>query len=380
MGDERIRVRLPYLADRRRLVVTGPVERGVGHHRFVPSDPAGVVRFASFLGGLLVIGLMVIASTFMVAAIVFNLGVSRRIREPDTARSIKTDLDLANVNHLEPLSDESGESTGRRIARVSSAIEAVDRQVVEVRAFVDQLLKASSNFLKYDQDFTGADLNFIDRIDDEPRADGDDVEADPDDVGSNRSPRRWMPMSRSNPTPDEERRKAKHHVGALLRWDHRRRIESLVSFLVCLTYVIIALISGWKLSLGKVPSWCVAPVFVCGTPFLLFIMSTMLRPSTRAGILERAFRDQTKLGKEVDAIGEMARDDEGIATQDELEQLEQGLSRLSREMERAMGAGANRFEIVEFVEASLKKVLGEHGVENRDIRRRVNEFIEANRI
>ena len=93
-------------------------------------------------------------------------------------------------------------------------------------------------------------------------------------------------MSRSNPTPDEERRKAKHHVGALLRWDHRRRIEILVSFLVCLAYVIIALISGWKLSLGKVPSWCVAPVFVCGTPFLLFIMSTMLRPSTRAGILE----------------------------------------------------------------------------------------------
>ena len=373
MADERIRVRLLYLADRRRLVVNLPVERGVGHHRFVPSDPAGVVRFASFL-----VGLLVIASTFMVAAIVFNLGVSRRIRELDTDLSIKTDLDLANVNLLEPRSDESDESTGRRIARVSSAIEAVDRQVVEIRAFVDQRLKAGSNFPKYDPDFTGADLDFIDRIDDEPQA--DDVEADPDDVGSNRSPQRWMPMSRSNPTPDEERRKAKHHVGALLRWDHRRRIEILVSFLVCLAYVIIALISGWKLSLGMVPSWCVAPVFVCGTPFLLFIMSTMLRPSTRAGILERAFRDQTNLGKEVDAIGEMAREDEGIATQDELEQLEQGLSRLSREMERAMGAGANRFEIVEFVEASLKKELGEHGVENRDVRRRVYEFIEANRI
>ena len=187
-------------------------------------------------------------------------------------------------------------------------------------------------------------------------------------------------MSRSNSTADAERLKAKHHVKVLLRWDRRRRIEIAVTFLACLLYVVLALINGWTLSVGKVPSWCSAPIFVCGTPFLLFILSTMLRPTARTGVLERAFRDQTDLGKEVMAVGEMIVEDEGIATQDDLEKLEQVLSRLTVEMEKAMGAGANRFEIFYFVEMSLKEELGEHGVLNRNIRRRVNEFIEANRI
>ena len=124
---------------------------------------------------------------------------------------------------------------------------------------------------------------------------------------------------------------------------------------------------------------CVIP-FVCGSPFLLFILSAMWRPTARAGALDRAFRDQTDLAKEVMAVGEMIVEDEGVATQDNLEKLEQVLSRLSVEMEKAMGAGANRFEIFHYVEMSLKEELGEHGVLNRDIRRRVNEFIEANRI
>ena len=187
-------------------------------------------------------------------------------------------------------------------------------------------------------------------------------------------------MARSNSTADAERLKAKHHVKVLLRWDRRRRIEIVVTFLACLVYVVLALINGWTLSVWKVPSWCSAPIFVCGTPFLLFILSTMLRPTARAGVLERAFRDQTDLGKEVMAVGEMIVEDEGIATQDDLEKLEEVLSRLSVEMEKAMGAGANRFEIFYFVEMSLKEELGEHGVLNRNIRRRVNEFIEANRI
>ena len=187
-------------------------------------------------------------------------------------------------------------------------------------------------------------------------------------------------MPGSNAAIDAERLKAKHHVKVLLRWDRRRRIEILVVFLTCLTYVVLALINGWTLSVGKVPSWCSAPIFVCGTPFLIFVLSTMWRPTARAGILERAFRDQTNLGKEVMAVGEMIAADEGIATQDDLEKLELVLSRVSVEMEKAMGAGANRFEIFHFVEMSLKEELGEHGVLNRDIRRRVDEFIEANRI
>ena len=198
--------------------------------------------------------------------------------------------------------------------------------------------------------------------------------------GLRKIPQERRVMSRSNSTADAERLKAKHHIKVLLRWDRRRRIEIVVTFLACLVYVVLALINGWTLSVGKVPSWCSAPIFVCGTPFLLFILSTILRPTARAGVLERAFRDQSNLGKEVMAVGEMIVEDEGIATQDDLEKLEQVLSRLSVEMEKAMGAGANRFEIFYFVEMSLKEELGEHGVLNRNIRRRVNEFIEANRI
>ena len=200
------------------------------------------------------------------------------------------------------------------------------------------------------------------------------------ECGLRKIPQEPRVMSRSNSTADAERLKAKHHVKVLLRWDRRRRIEIAVTFLACLLYVVLALINGWTLSVGKVPSWCSAPIFVCGTPFLLFILSTMLRPTARTGVLERAFRDQTDLGKEVMAVGEMIVEDEGIATQDDLEKLEQVLSRLTVEMEKAMGAGANRFEIFYFVEMSLKEELGEHGVLNRNIRRRVNEFIEANRI
>ena len=137
MDDERIRARALYMADRRRwsrLVRWSAGTAGLITTVSLLLTLLGVVSFASFQVGLLVIGLTVIAGTFLVAVIAFNLGVPRRIRELDTAFSIQTDLDLVIVNLLEPLSDDSGDSTEQRIARITSAIEAVDQQVVQARA------------------------------------------------------------------------------------------------------------------------------------------------------------------------------------------------------------------------------------------------------
>ena len=94
----------------------------------------GIVSFASFGVGVLVIGVTVIFGTFLVAVITFNLGTPSRLRFLDHAFSTGTDLDLRVGNLLEPLYDESNESIEQRISRVSAAIQAVEQEAVRARA------------------------------------------------------------------------------------------------------------------------------------------------------------------------------------------------------------------------------------------------------
>ena len=187
-------------------------------------------------------------------------------------------------------------------------------------------------------------------------------------------------MSRSNPASEDARQKAKHQVGILLRWNHRITMGIVLSFLGCLAYVVLALINGWQLSVGMIPAWCTAPCFVCLTPFLVFVLATLHRPTPRAGALARTFNDDTEIQHLLNEICEKIRTDEGLATPEDLAALEDLLNQLAKDMEKALSLGADRYEIFHYVEMSLQRELGAHGVENHDLRRRVLEFIEANRI
>ena len=94
----------------------------------------GIVSFASFGVGLLVIGVAVMSSTFLVGVLAFNLGVPSRLRVLDHAFSTGTDLDLKIMDLIDPLSNESNEAIEVRVARVSAAIKVVEQEAVRARA------------------------------------------------------------------------------------------------------------------------------------------------------------------------------------------------------------------------------------------------------
>ncbi|MBC01730.1 MAG: hypothetical protein CMJ34_00300 [Phycisphaerae bacterium] len=200
-----------------------------------------------------------------------------------------------------------------------------------------------------------------------------------DDAGPSRSPREWMPMTGSRPTDEMERLKAKYHVEALHRWDHRRRMGILLSFLACLAYVVIALFNGWKLAPGSFPAWCFAPMFVCGTPFLIFVLSGFLAPGRRVGILESVFRDRTELEKAMSEIGRLARETSGVPTVEDRTALDEALEFLSGEMDKAKTSGADRFEIWEHVSATIRNDLSDDLEVNREIEQVVSAFLDERR-
>ena len=134
----------------------------------------GIVSFASFGLGLLVIVVAVMFSTFLVGVLAFNLGVPSRLRVLDRAFSTGTDLDLEIVNLLEPLSNESNEAVEVRVAGVSAAIKAVEQEAVRARAlgatptevevYIEMEIEDVPSFADCEPEVIGPVLDYLERL------------------------------------------------------------------------------------------------------------------------------------------------------------------------------------------------------------------------
>ena len=134
----------------------------------------GIVSFASFGVGLLVIGVAVMSSTFLVGVLAFNLGVPSRLRLLDHAFSTGTDLDLKIMDLTEPLSNESNEAIEVRVARVSAAIKVVEQEAVRARAlgatptevevFIEMEIEDVPGFADCEPEVIGPVLDYLERL------------------------------------------------------------------------------------------------------------------------------------------------------------------------------------------------------------------------
>ena len=176
-NDERDRARALFLADQRRwkrVVRWCAVTAGLITVLSVLLVLLGIVSFASFGVGLLVIGVTVMVGTFLAAVITINLGIPSRLRLLDHAFSTGTDLDLKILDLTAPLSDESNEAIEVRVARVSAAIKVVEQEAMraqalgatptEVEVYIEMEIEDVPGFAECDPEVIGPVLDYLERL------------------------------------------------------------------------------------------------------------------------------------------------------------------------------------------------------------------------
>ncbi|MCP4834464.1 MAG: hypothetical protein GY895_06815 [Phycisphaera sp.] len=179
-NDERARARALLMADQRRwlrVVRWCAATAGLITLLSVLLVLLGIVSFSSFGIGLLVIAVTVMAGTFLVGVITLNLGIPSRLRLLDRAFSTGTDLELAIMDLLAPLYDESNESIEQRVSRVSAAIKAVDQEVVRARALgatatevevcIEMEIEDVPSFADCEPEVIGPVLDYLQRLRDQ---------------------------------------------------------------------------------------------------------------------------------------------------------------------------------------------------------------------
>lgn len=174
---------------------------------------------------------------------------------------------------------------------------------------------------------------------------------------------------------EESAIKAKYNVGALQRTSSFRAIGAVLAFMFCLSYVTVSWKAGNPFAPWNVSPWCAGPFFACATPMLFFWLAGKFMPSARVKFLDRAFYENSNLATATDTILQMLQK-EDLSVEDDSNLIQKELHGLASEIQQAEYAGANRHEIMEFVDALLKDDLRVQSPGNPEFKGMVAVFLE----